>query len=39
MPASPVATREHLYFTSENGRVHVLRPGRELVKVARNELG
>ncbi len=37
--ASPVATREHLYFASEDGDVHVLRPGRELVEVARNELG
>ena len=37
--ASPVATREQLYFTSESGDVYVLKPGKELVELARNELG
>ncbi len=37
--ASPVATREQLFFTSEDGDVHVLRPGREFAELAKNELG
>lgn len=37
--ASPVGNREHLYFTSEDGDVFVIRTGPELVEVAKNELG
>ena len=37
--ASPVATRSHIYQTSENGDVWVLATGPEHNEVARNELG
>ncbi len=37
--AAPVATREHLYFCSEEGRVTVVATGRTFTKVATNQLG
>ena len=37
--ASPVATREAIYFTSEDGEVYVVAPGREFRQLALNELG
>ncbi|KAB2675115.1 MAG: PQQ-binding-like beta-propeller repeat protein [Verrucomicrobia bacterium] len=37
--AAPVATREHLYFCSEEGRVTVVATGRRFAKVAANQLG
>jgi outer membrane protein assembly factor BamB len=37
--ASPVAGEGHLYFTSEDGTVHVVKVGREFEQVAENALG
>ncbi len=37
--ASPVAIGETLYFTSENGQVHVVKAGPEFELVATNEMG
>jgi outer membrane protein assembly factor BamB len=37
--AAPVATRQHLYFCSEEGLVTVVATGRTFQKVAVNELG
>ena len=37
--AAPVATREHLYFCSEEGRVTVVATGRTFSKIATNQLG
>ena len=37
--ASPVSDGRHLYFTSEDGQVHVIKPGTTLDRVAANPLG
>ena len=37
--ASGVSDGRHLYFTSEDGQVHVLRPGEKYDHVAANALG
>jgi len=37
--ASPVASREHLYFTSEDGDVYVVQAGAEFNVVAQNSMG
>ncbi len=37
--ASPVAIGETLYFTSENGQVHVVKAGPEFELIATNEMG
>jgi outer membrane protein assembly factor BamB len=37
--ASPVSDGRHLYFTSEDGQVHVVAPGPAYKHVAANSLG
>ena len=37
--ASPVSDGRHLYFTSEDGQVHVIKAGTSLDRVATNPLG
>ena len=37
--ASPVAAGEHVYFTSEDGQVHVIKAGPKYERVATNALG
>ena len=37
--ASPIAAADHLYFTSEDGQVHVIQAGPKLRRVSVNPLG
>jgi outer membrane protein assembly factor BamB len=37
--ASPVSDGRHLYFTSEDGQVHVIRAGEKYERVATSPLG